>query len=304
MLKAGLVTPILSIAALLLLIATEPFYRAPLFNASIPIIISFQSTATPESIQFFKTVSDIGALGLIIGVLVISYLFGARNKAFYFMSYYGEIMLVMCIGKMAYHSPRPYMVSDEVQVFGCSTEFGHPSGHSINSMTFCIGLLLDYMVSNPDDSLIKKAIIFVLAIVTPLLVGFSRLYNGDHSMDQILYGWLLGLWIAFSNHYVLRDGILEHIDNLLYKKIPYTQLNFQEFFWFASLLTAAAIGSMILTFYVVDNSFEIPLDWQQRLEQKCATESIAFMSFTNASLIEGGALGLLIGAYYGILNFA
>ena len=84
---------------------------------------------------------------------------------------------------MAYHSPRPYMVNDSVQVFGCSTEFGHPSGHSINSMTFCIGLLIDYLTSTNTDGIIKKTLISIVAIGTPLLVGFSRLYNGDHTMD-------------------------------------------------------------------------------------------------------------------------
>lgn len=129
-------------------------------------------------------------------------------------------MFVMCLGKLAYHSPRPYMVSDEVQVFGCATEFGHPSGHSINSMTFCIALLLDFLASYPGSPYTLTAC--AAAIGTPLLVGFSRLYNGDHSMDQILYGWLLGLWLAVFNHSIIRDGIMKHVDNLLYKKLPYT----------------------------------------------------------------------------------
>ena len=83
----------------------------------------------------------------------MSYLFTERNRAFYYMTFYAEILFIMGIGKMAYHSPRPYMVNDEVKVFGCSTEFGHPSGHSINSMTFCIGLLLDYLTTYPSESL-------------------------------------------------------------------------------------------------------------------------------------------------------
>lgn len=42
-------------------------------------------------------------------------------------------------------------------------------------------------------------------------------------MDQILYGWLLGLWLAISNHTIIRDGLTEHVDNLVYKKITYTK---------------------------------------------------------------------------------
>jgi membrane-associated phospholipid phosphatase len=74
-------------------------------------------------------------------------------------------------------------------------------------MTFCIGLLLDRIASNPNDSYCGRILAYIAAITLPLLVGFSRLYNGDHSMDQILYGWLLGLWVAFANHYLFRDFI-------------------------------------------------------------------------------------------------
>jgi membrane-associated phospholipid phosphatase len=176
-------SPITSIVFLVALIAVEPYYRQTLFDASIPAIIALQSTATPEMVSFMKLVSDIGSLGLIIGVLVISFLFFERSKAFYYTSLFSQIVLIMGIGKIAYHSPRPYMVSDDVQVFGCSTEFGHPSGHSINSMTFCIAILLDFLASCPSAPSESKLITTVICVGTPLLVGFSRLYNGDHSMD-------------------------------------------------------------------------------------------------------------------------
>jgi hypothetical protein len=49
-----------------------------------------------------------------IGVILGSFVWLERNKAFYFLTYYGEILFIMGVGKMAYHSPRPYMVSDDV----------------------------------------------------------------------------------------------------------------------------------------------------------------------------------------------
>jgi len=107
-------TWLLAVAAFLLLVATEPFYREALFNASIPTIIALQSTATPWSINFFKVISDVGAFGIMFGVILGSFVWLERNKAFYFLTYYGEILFIMGMGKMAYHSPRPYMVSDDV----------------------------------------------------------------------------------------------------------------------------------------------------------------------------------------------
>lgn len=84
-------------------------------------------------------------------------------------------------------------------------------------MVFCMGVLLDRIANHPDDSTCGRVLQFFAAIGIPLLVGFSRLYNGDHSMDQILYGWLLGLWLAFALHLLVRDFIISHIKTLLYR---------------------------------------------------------------------------------------
>ena len=53
-------------------------------------------------------------MGLIMAVLVISYLFASRSRAFYYLTFYAEILFVMGIAKIAYHTPRPYMVNDDV----------------------------------------------------------------------------------------------------------------------------------------------------------------------------------------------
>jgi hypothetical protein len=102
------------IASLLLLVATEPFYREVLFNASIPLIVEFQSTATPASIEFFKAVSDMGAFGLTLIVVVGSYVWIERERCFYYMTFFTGMIFVSNLTKMMYHSPRPYMVSDSV----------------------------------------------------------------------------------------------------------------------------------------------------------------------------------------------
>jgi len=51
------------IASLILLVATEPFYREFLFNASITMIVDIQSTATPWSIGFLKLCLTWGLTG-------------------------------------------------------------------------------------------------------------------------------------------------------------------------------------------------------------------------------------------------
>lgn len=159
-----------------------------------------------------ETISAVGGVVIVYGTLVLMFLLTPKARSFYYICVYGISIYVMSIGKMAYHSPRPYMVDDDVNVYGCATEFGHPSGHSLNSMTFCVVLFADFLATFPNSSNCAKASVGIAAIITPLLTGFSRLYNGDHTMDQILYGWTLGVWIAMFCHFCFRDFTIDHIN--------------------------------------------------------------------------------------------
>ncbi len=100
----------------------------------------------------------------------------------------------MCIGKMGYHKPRPFMVDDDVQVFGCSSEFGHPSGHSYATAALFLMMALEYFNTHKDAATWKKVMVPLSSVLGTLLVGFSRLYNGVHTLDQIILGWLFGVW--------------------------------------------------------------------------------------------------------------
>ena len=77
-------------------------------------------------------------------------------------------------------------------------------------MTICISLLLDRIASYPNDRVFLRIIFIIAGICFPLLVGFSRLYNGVHSLDQIFLGLFIGVWLSFVNHFLLRELIIEH----------------------------------------------------------------------------------------------
>ena len=132
-------------------------------------------------------------------------------------------------------------------------------------------------------------------------MGFSRLYNGDHSMDQILYGWLLGLWLATSLHLLVRDFIISHVKSLLYRTQQYSNGDLTKFYLISTLIFLAIFAMLCVTFFIVDADFSIPIDWKQRLLNKCSA-SVSFFSFTNASLIEGGSAAILYGGYLGTVN--
>jgi hypothetical protein len=47
-------------------------------------------------------------------------------------------------------------------------------------------------------------------------VGFSRLYNGVHSIDQIIDGAVLGAYVAVLCHVFVKNGLYTVISDMIY----------------------------------------------------------------------------------------
>ena len=55
-----------------------------------------------------------GTYGIIMIVLLGSYVLIERERCFYYMTFFAAMMFVSNVTKIMYHSPRPYMVSDSI----------------------------------------------------------------------------------------------------------------------------------------------------------------------------------------------
>ncbi len=103
------------------------------------------------------------------------------------------VMLVVTTGvnavlKVAFHSPRPYWVSDKVQAMSSETSFGIPSGHGQNAVS--LWGTWGYSMKRPWA--------WILAIVVAFMIGFSRLYLGMHFPVDVLAGWVVGAILLWS----------------------------------------------------------------------------------------------------------
>ena len=119
--------------------------------------------------------------------------------------------------KAAHHGPRPFWHSGtEVQGFHCSTQYGNPSGHTLTSFSCLLLPWLDYYTNfNKTDSVLAKPLVkivlLILALTWGCLIAFSRMYLGVHSLDQVLYGALVGIWVALTMHFVVMEHSMKHI---------------------------------------------------------------------------------------------
>lgn len=115
--------------------------------------------------------------------------------------------------KIGYYSPRPYMTFDGLTTIGCSHEYGNPSGHSLFSAGFSLFVFLDFFShqSGGEKSRAYNTCL-IAAIAFFVLMGFARVYQAVHSVDQVLYGWQLGIWGALYFNYCLRDWLISHVN--------------------------------------------------------------------------------------------
>lgn len=81
-------------------------------------------------------------------------------------------------------------------------------------MGMLMTMWLDY-ANTQHVSQLRKGLLLVPTIVFPLSIGYSRFILGVHSLDQIIFGLLLGLWVAATMQYCIRPRYDAHITKLL-----------------------------------------------------------------------------------------
>ena len=89
--------------------------------------------------------------------------------------------------KVLFAVPRPFVLDPSVGL-AHESSFALPSGHAQGSATFWGLLAVRFRV--PWG--------LVLAIVLPLIIGFTRIYLGVHYPTDLFLGWFLGWGIALA----------------------------------------------------------------------------------------------------------
>ena len=166
------------------------------------LLMEWLQSHLPTSGPVFWLLSNLSAFGeQLLLVAIMGFLYWGLNKEF--GKYLGLNVLVANVWvpmiKNVVLRLRPYFVegynvrilrlvdsgADPYDV--ASQGYSFPSGHSANAAT-----LYGALAAHEK----KRKVLWVLAIVQPLLVGFSRVFVGAHFPTDVLCGWILGVIIV------------------------------------------------------------------------------------------------------------
>ena len=148
----------------------------------------------------FWLLSNLSAFGeQLLMVVIMGFLYWGLNKEF--GKYVGMNVLMANVWnpmiKNVFLRLRPYFASDgikllrkidtEADVMDVAAQgYSFPSGHSAGAVTVYGSLAAHEK---------KRKLLWILAVLLPLLVGFSRVFVGAHYPTDVFCGWALGLLV-------------------------------------------------------------------------------------------------------------
>lgn len=105
-----------------------------------------------------------------------------RAMAFVLLTIAGGCILNQA-AKAYFQRPRPDIVNQ-------LESFSFPSGHSMLSILYL--LTVAFIFAQMTATKWKKVILFVVAVVLTILIGFSRVAESRHFISDVFAGWSLG----------------------------------------------------------------------------------------------------------------
>lgn len=154
-----------------------------------PNITTFLRDTLPWAGAFFSVVTEMGGLVFIVSLLLVGYWTYRKREAMIITF----ILLVSIMAnywlKYAIGSPRPatsYWYGDIEAI-----NYGAPSGHAQNSST-----LYTWMAGK-----VKTWWMVLTSIILILMIGISRIYLGVHFLEDVLFGWAIGIALGLATFY-------------------------------------------------------------------------------------------------------
>ena len=157
---------------------------------------NFREGAGAFLTEFLQKMTFLGELTTVLVIMAIIYWSVDKELGTYLLMGWSGNRLVNGMLKITVCAYRPWIRDARIVPYGNSmttaTGYSFPSGHTMNASTVYGGIT----VRNDKPAALRVLLVFVV-----LLVGFSRLFLGVHTPQDVLVGMAAGLpvmWLVFK----------------------------------------------------------------------------------------------------------
>ena len=182
---------VISLSLFLAILVTVEF---DIFIPTVDVAVKdlILSVNSSELTFFFSCITNLGsfysitAMSVIVMVLLI-YRRRVKDGLFFSVSMLSTFLLEELIKNLV-RRPRP--IDSLIPISG----YSFPSGHA--TMIAMLFILVCYLY--------RKRVLYIIATITTLLVGFSRMYLNVHWLSDVLAGYVLAFYM-FSTFVILQE---------------------------------------------------------------------------------------------------
>jgi len=277
---------------IILVIVSEPMYRRVLFNASINVEINLQ-TLNPE---IYKIFTNYGTLPIFFTTLGIFYLFYPLSITFSLFSVIIHASYWDNILKIVYGEARPYWISEDLKP-ALNMGFGNPSGHSMSSIAVYLSIW-HIIIENKffkNNFFLKVTLLFFFLIIAVMVI-LSRLVLAAHSINQVLYGALLGIAV-YLVHFYLYEMHKKNAKDFFEIFLSYKNKIIFAIFY-SSLIVIGMLFYLLIDNHRVIDEFKASKIYKDILKEHDIDD---YKKFNEDGLYNALGISALIGSHLGLI---
>ena len=247
-----------------------PIYKARLEDYDTELIVMIQTDNA--ILNFFMS-----TVGYVIerDGIILTYTFLATffdyTETCYIMIILFIKLYINGIQKMLYRDPRPFFIDENVKAIFCDRTYGNPSGHSmyfVSVFPIIVYMLISHLKRDTYNKLSTKAFYSILVFSGCFIIAniIGRVYLGVHTIDQIIYGLLVGFALLWYFVCVIRKPIFSYVSRFSERNWSAGEaiLHLTILSFIILLLIAFSLG----LYYRNTTSYEDPVAWIDAISQK------------------------------------
>lgn len=166
------------------------------------ILDAIHDNQNPVIFNIMNFISFIGSYKILIPTVGFVIIISIINKR-YFIS---KFLLINTLGsflfnfllKQLFQRTRPldFFLVDQGGL-------SYPSGHSMVTMSMCLGIA--YLLTREERNPRKKKKVYIIASILILLMGISRMYLGVHWPTDVIGGFIMGYIFYSVSRLIIRE---------------------------------------------------------------------------------------------------